>query len=601
MSDNHQTFLSAGNCSQQEITLAPPSAGEVQHANCLSKHIGALYLSENYSDITLIVDGCRLPAHKVILAARSDYFRALLYGGLRESGQDEIELKQTGLAPFKILLRYVYTGQLGLQQLRDDLLLDLLGLTHKYGFDHLVSAIIDYLKQILTVQNLCQILGAAQMYCLDQLTDFCLQFADRNADTVLSSDTFCSLPAPSVIQLISRDSFCAKEIDIFLTLQKWAAQNLLADQQDLENILSHIRLQLIKLDELLQIVRPSGLVPADVILDAIKEQTEKPCIDLPYRGFSLPDVNVARTDLHAQVIEGEIKQALLNGDNTNYDMERGFSRHPIDNRCEGIIVQLGAPYIINHIRLLLWDRDQRSYSYYIEASVDRQDWVRIVDNSRFFCRSWQRLCFTPRVVRYIRIVGTHNTVNRVFHLVSMEAMFSTESFQLDPETGVVQPNGNVATVERSACVVEGVSRSRNALVNGDTNPRYDWDSGYTCHQIGSGSIVVQLAQPFLIGSARLLLWDCDDRRYSYVVETSVDQRQWQVAVDRSRDNCRSWQTLRFAPRVASFFRITGTRNTANEVFHAVTFQCPANAETDMDDALTNEIDVGEEDQAGTSN
>ncbi|KAL0163575.1 hypothetical protein M9458_039328, partial [Cirrhinus mrigala] len=48
-------------------------------------------------------------------------------------------------------------------------------------------------------------------------------------------------------------------------------------------------------------------------------------------------------------------------------------------------------------------------------------------------------------------------------------------------------------------VTEGVSRSRNALLNGDTR-NYDWDSGYTCHQLGSGAIVIQLAQPYVISS-----------------------------------------------------------------------------------------------------
>lgn len=63
------------------------------------------------------------------------------------------------------------------------------------------------------------------------------------------------------------------------------------------------------------------------------------------------------------------------------------------------------------------------------------------------------------------------------------------------------PSENVATVAACASVVEGVSRSRNALLNGDTR-NYDWDSGYTCHQLGSGAIVIQLAQPYCIGSLR---------------------------------------------------------------------------------------------------
>ena len=63
------------------------------------------------------------------------------------------------------------------------------------------------------------------------------------------------------------------------------------------------------------------------------------------------------------------------------------------------------------------------------------------------------------------------------------------------------PTCNVASTECFATVIEGVSRSRNVLINGDTDA-YDWESGYTCHQLGSGSLVVQLAQPYMLGSCR---------------------------------------------------------------------------------------------------
>ena len=215
----------------------------------------------------------------------------------------------------------------------------------------------------------------------------------------------------------------------------------------------------------------------------------------------------------------------MDGDSKNYDMERGFARHPIDDnpdksmRDHGILIQLGMPYIINNIKLLLWDRDQRAYSYYIEVSMDRQDWVKGVDYRGYHCRSWQNLFFRRRVVRYIRLVGTHNTVNKVFHVVQLEASYTAEETPIIDEFGVISkflnsrlniqnlklivlvPRANVATIPKSACVTEGVCRSRNALLNGDTS-NYDWDSGYTCHQLGSGAIVVQLGQPYSFDSMR---------------------------------------------------------------------------------------------------
>ena len=49
---------------------------------------------------------------------------------------------------------------------------------------------------------------------------------------------------------------------------------------------------------------------------------------------------------------------------------------------------------------------------------------------------------------------------------------------------------------------------------------------YTCHQLGSGSVIVQLPQPYLVQNMRLLLWDIDDRRYSFNIDVSSDFVHW---------------------------------------------------------------------------
>lgn len=72
------------------------------------------------------------------------------------------------------------------------------------------------------------------------------------------------------------------------------------------------------------------------------------------------DENVASTMMGSKVISGELMEALLDGDYNNYDMERGYTRHAINGPGDqGILVKLGTPSIINHIRMLLWDRDLR--------------------------------------------------------------------------------------------------------------------------------------------------------------------------------------------------------------------------------------------------
>lgn len=75
---------------------------------------GKLFNQSEYSDVELVVESKHFHAHRVILAARSAYFRALFYGGLRESQQTNqiIELKGCKAEPFEILLLYIYTGKI---------------------------------------------------------------------------------------------------------------------------------------------------------------------------------------------------------------------------------------------------------------------------------------------------------------------------------------------------------------------------------------------------------------------------------------------------------------------------------------------------------
>ena len=82
--------------------------------------------------------------------------------------------------------------------------------------------------------------------------------------------------------MISRDSFCAPEIEIFRAVQQWSEKN---PDENIKNIVKRVRLPLMDLDELLNIVRESGMISADAILDAIKTKNQNRNMELNYRGF----------------------------------------------------------------------------------------------------------------------------------------------------------------------------------------------------------------------------------------------------------------------------------------------------------------------------
>ena len=83
-------------------------------------------------------------------------------------------------------------------------------------------------------------------------------------------------------------------------------------------------------------VRPSGVITSDAILDAVKTKVKSRDRDLPHRGRLMPDENVCSPRHGAQTVRGDMRSFLLNGDSTAFDMERGFTRHAIDESCEWV-------------------------------------------------------------------------------------------------------------------------------------------------------------------------------------------------------------------------------------------------------------------------
>merc|ERR1719259_468586 len=101
---NHYQFFS-----DQKTVLAD----EIDHSKLLCEDISRLADSHDFCDVTFVVGSERIHAHRIILAARCLYFRALLFGGLKESQQqNEIVIKGVNSHAFKVLLRYAYTGKL---------------------------------------------------------------------------------------------------------------------------------------------------------------------------------------------------------------------------------------------------------------------------------------------------------------------------------------------------------------------------------------------------------------------------------------------------------------------------------------------------------
>jgi speckle-type POZ protein len=77
----------------------------------LSSHLEELFNDMSFSDVSFNIGGREFPAHKIILAARSEVFAAMFKHPMREQSTNQIKIEDTEPEVFQELLRFIYTGR----------------------------------------------------------------------------------------------------------------------------------------------------------------------------------------------------------------------------------------------------------------------------------------------------------------------------------------------------------------------------------------------------------------------------------------------------------------------------------------------------------
>ena len=88
------------------------------HPESLLYKMSEMRDSQTLTDVTLKVCGKSFDAHRVVLAASSEYFSAMFTTKMQESSQKEIELKDDSLTPaaLQIILDFVYKTEINITE-----------------------------------------------------------------------------------------------------------------------------------------------------------------------------------------------------------------------------------------------------------------------------------------------------------------------------------------------------------------------------------------------------------------------------------------------------------------------------------------------------
>uniref|UniRef100_A0A7S2SJA3 BTB domain-containing protein n=1 Tax=Rhizochromulina marina TaxID=1034831 RepID=A0A7S2SJA3_9STRA len=150
--------------------------------------------SETLSDITFLVEGKPVHAHK-IMCIRCEYFRAMLTGEMREAREKEIVLQDVRYQVFLSLLEYLYTDQI---DIRVEEAMELFQAADRFGVERLKRMCENAMLSSINIDNAASILLAADLYDATSLREKCLLFIISNFDAVIKTQSFEDLGRTNV-------------------------------------------------------------------------------------------------------------------------------------------------------------------------------------------------------------------------------------------------------------------------------------------------------------------------------------------------------------------------------------------------------------------
>nr|WEX30359.1 Kelch-like protein 4-A-1 [Carassius gibelio] len=194
-------------------------------------------------DVLLIAGDHKIPAHRLVLSAVSDYFAAMFTNDVREAKQEEIKMEGVDPEALRALVHFAYTGVL---ELKEDTIESLLAAACLLQLSQVIQVCCNFLMKQLHPSNCLGIRSFADAQgCMD-LFNVAHNYTVENFLEVIQNQEFLLLPTTEIVKLLASDDInVPDEETIFQALMMWVRYDVQHRQRDLGVLLAYIRLPLL--------------------------------------------------------------------------------------------------------------------------------------------------------------------------------------------------------------------------------------------------------------------------------------------------------------------------------------------------------------------
>ncbi|XP_033983230.1 kelch-like protein 32 [Trematomus bernacchii] len=240
-------------------------------------------------DVTLVAGEQKFHAHKAVLAACSDYFRAMFSLCMVESEADEVTLQGVTSVGLKHALDFAYTGQILLEPA---VIQDVLSAGSHLQLLELLSLCSHYLIQELSSVNYLELYRVADLFHLPSLEEAVVGFLVEHLSELSHSrqDEALQLPYRLLREVLKSDRLTSlSEEEIWKLVVLWLEHD--CRYQYTEDLIQHVRYGLMDVPVLHHLARSHSLVQSSPTAASLVEEA----LDYHNGTFAQPLRQSART------------------------------------------------------------------------------------------------------------------------------------------------------------------------------------------------------------------------------------------------------------------------------------------------------------------
>ena len=213
---------------------------------------------KEFIDVRLKVGKDVFPAHRNVLAAESDYFYAMFTGGMKESNQEVIELKDENISgdALRITLDSVYRGELSMTATKD--VFEILTTASHLQITSIVEQCCDLLdrelvQRRLDVQTYRQLSTLANVHGLKNLQEATERKMASMYKDICETDEFLShIDSDQLLSLLSRDDLsAASETFVFKSVMQWIKYKKEERMEVAAKVIGAVRLGLVDIKDVI--------------------------------------------------------------------------------------------------------------------------------------------------------------------------------------------------------------------------------------------------------------------------------------------------------------------------------------------------------------